>query len=102
MFQFTASDADHMLKSAVVRRLITTPEVLESSHREPPGAHPLLYGLILQRCSNALEQNLVIKRFGQEFDRACSQRLHPHFCVAVCRDEDGWNLAAFGVESGLQ
>src|SRR6202035_558687 len=37
--------ADHLLESALVRNLITTPEFLESSHREPPDMYALLIGL---------------------------------------------------------
>src|SRR5260370_21920206 len=65
----------------------------------PPRA---LYRLILQSCSNALEQHFIVKRFGQELHRSRSQCLHPHFCVAVCRDEDGWDSAVFSVQFGLQ
>src|ERR1700680_2067406 len=45
--------AYHLLEFALIRRLITTTESLESSHREPPGAHALFIGLnsleVLQR-----------------------------------------------------
>ncbi len=60
-----------------------------------------LYRLILQSCSNALKQHFIVKRFGQELHRSCSQCLHTHSCVAVCRDEDGWDSAVFSVQFGL-
>src|SRR5580704_17888546 len=65
-------------------------------------AHAPSIGLIPQSRSNALEQDLIVKRFGEEFHRARSKRLHTHFCVAVRRDEDGWNSVMLSVQFGLQ
>src|ERR1700756_1358262 len=63
--------AYHLLESALVRYLITTRKPLDSPHRKPPGARtPSLPGLILQSRSNTVEQQFIIKRFGEELHRA--------------------------------
>src|SRR6267143_2116271 len=64
--------------------------------------HSSVSGSILQSRSNTLEQNFVIERFCHELHGACSQRLHPHFFVSVCRDKDGRNPAMLRVQLGLQ
>ena len=64
--------------------------------------HPHLRYLVLQSCSNTIEQRFVVKRFRQKLHCACPQRLHPHSLVAMCRDEDDGNPAAFVVQLGLE
>src|ERR1700734_563369 len=62
--------ADDLLESALIRQLTTTPDFLQSPHREPPGAHSLvIIGSILQSRSDALEEDLIIEGFGQELYR---------------------------------
>src|ERR1700694_305198 len=61
-----------------------------------------LLGSTLQCCSDTLEQGFVVEWFCHELHCACSQRLHPHFFVAVRRDKDGWNTAMLRVQLGLQ
>src|ERR1700752_3395964 len=55
--------AYHLLKSALVRHMITTSESLESPHREPPGAYALLIGSKspepLEHCRAALHHQMV-------------------------------------------
>jgi hypothetical protein len=95
-FQSRAA-AYYLLEPALIRYLLTIPEFLESPHREPPGAHTPLIGLILQRRSNTLKQDLIIEWLGQELHRSGSKRLHTHFCVAMGRNEDGRNSAVFSI-----
>src|SRR5947209_1178825 len=52
--------------------------------------------------ANTLEQGFVVKRFCQELYSARSQRLHPHFGIAVRGDEDGGNPAMLSLQPGLQ
>src|SRR6266436_6051926 len=56
----------------------------------------------LESRSNAFEQDFIVEWFCHKLHGACSQRLHPHFCVAVCSDEDGRNPAMVSVQLGLQ
>src|SRR5271165_6416739 len=62
----------------------------------------LQLGSTLQSCPNTLEQNLIVEWFCHELHCACSQGLHPHFLVPMCRDEDGRNPILVFVELGLQ
>src|SRR6266849_7010970 len=59
-------------------------------------------GSTLQSGTNTLEQRFVVERFCHELHCACSQRLHPHFFVAMRGDEDDRNPATFGVQLRLQ
>src|SRR5437899_9481459 len=82
--------AYELLESALIGNLIATPEIFESSHREPPAPRARsLSGSTLQSRSNSLEQGFLVKRFCQELHCCCSQRLHPHLCVAVRRSATG-------------
>src|SRR5260370_17596835 len=56
----------------------------------------------LQSRPDTLQQCFVVERFCHELHCACSQRLHPHFFVAMCRDEDDRNPATFGVHLRLR
>ena len=49
-----------------------------------------------------LEQRFVVEGFCHELRGSCSQRLHSHLFVAMRRDKDNWNLAAFGIQMRLQ
>src|SRR5437667_7020032 len=91
-----------LLESALIRKLLTTLDSLESSHRGPPGYAHWLRGSTVQSGSNILEQDFIVERFCHELYCARSQCLQAHFCVAVCRDEDGRNPAVLSVELGLQ
>src|SRR5579862_7337743 len=94
--------ADHLLELALVRRLLTTTESLESSHENLLARGPNRFGSTLQSRSYAVEQDLIVKRLGQKLHCTRSERLHSHFCVTMCGDEDGRNSAVFGVQLGLQ
>src|SRR6266851_5718915 len=59
-----------------------------------------LLGSTLHSCPNAVEQGLIVERFGQELHRARSERLQAHFSVAVGSDEDGGYPALLGVQPG--
>src|SRR5260370_20131905 len=76
--------------------------VADAATEDLLAGHSHLRYLVLQSRSNTIQQCFVVKWFGQKLYRACSQRLHPHSLVAMCRDEDDRNPATFGVQLGLQ
>src|SRR5882672_4425770 len=96
--------AYQLLESAPITVLVSGPESCNSCHEEPPVPRYTLpmTGSTLQSGANTLEQCSVIERFCHELHSACPQRLHPHFFVAMCGDEDDWNPAMFGVQLRLQ
>src|ERR1700728_4282904 len=56
----------------------------------------------LESGSNTVNQNLVVKRLREKLHSACSHCLKTQLLIAVRRDEDGRNLAAFSDQFGLQ
>jgi hypothetical protein len=56
----------------------------------------------IQCRSHALEQRFIVERFDEKLYRPRPKGLHPHFFVAMRRNEDDWNLTSFIVQLGLE
>ena len=94
-----------LLESARIAVPVGGPESCDSCPRRTSlrtHTHVCYAGSAFQSRSNTFEQDFVVERFCQKLHRACPQRLHPHFFVAMGRDEDDRNPATFGVQLRLQ
>src|ERR1700688_4507643 len=92
-----------LLESALIRRLVNSPCYLDTRQSDPLAVRtPCFSSSAFQGCPNTVQQGFVVERLCQELHRSCSQRLHPHFLVAVRGEADGRNPATLSVQLGLQ